>query len=197
MLLLEFCKTCQDTFRTPVSNFWKLACSLCHQGSRWNLSDSCLKPNTKCYLLKWKYSITAYIYRAYSRRFFFGYESNIQIGALSKKCQKCFLFCVFFSIFAPFTLISPVIRQKDKFQNGGNKKSKHPKFLEKRTFTPWYTHVINICFSENLACFTFLLPPFRDSPFCRFLTSCYLFLETSHPCPYVIEKADLAIESQQ
>ena len=67
---------------------------------------------------------------------FFGYESNIQIGALSKKCQKCFLFCVFFSIFAPFTLISPVIRQKDKSQNGGNKKSKHPKFPEKRTFTP-------------------------------------------------------------
>ena len=25
---------------------------------------------------------------------------------------------------------------------------------------------MNVPFSENLACFTFLLPPFSDSPFC-------------------------------
>ena len=29
---------------------------------------------------------------------------------------------------------SPVIRQKDKSQNGGNKKTKHAEFSEKRTF---------------------------------------------------------------
>ena len=29
---------------------------------------------------------------------------------------------------------SSVIRKKEEFQNGGNKKSKHAKFSEKRTF---------------------------------------------------------------
>ena len=35
-----------------------------------------------------------------------------------------------------------VIRQKGKSQNRGNKKAKHAKFSEKRTFlTPWYAYV--------------------------------------------------------
>ena len=35
-------------------------------------------------------------------------------------------------------IISLVIRQKGKSQNGGNKKAKHAKFSEKGTFlTPW------------------------------------------------------------
>ena len=37
---------------------------------------------------------------------------------------------------------SSVIRQKDESQNGDNKKTKHTKFSEKRTFlTSWYAHV--------------------------------------------------------
>ena len=37
---------------------------------------------------------------------------------------------------------SSVIRQKDEYQNGCFKKTKHAKFSEKRTFlTPWYAHV--------------------------------------------------------
>ena len=65
-----------------------------------------------------------------------------------------------------------LIRQNGKSQNGGNKKIRHAKFSEKRTFlTPWYAYV-RVCvrrkvyfFSENLACFVFVLPPFCDSPF--------------------------------
>ena len=53
----------------------------------------------------------------------------------------------------------PVIRQKSDSQNGGNKKAKHAKFSEKRTFLT-YQRVTNVRFSENLACFAFLLPPF-------------------------------------
>ena len=64
---------------------------------------------------------------------------------------------------------SSVIRQKWESQNGGNKKAKHAKFSEKRTFfTPRYAHVSGgkkCSFSQNLACFTFLLPPFWDSLF--------------------------------
>ena len=62
---------------------------------------------------------------------------------------------------------SLVMREKDESQSGGNKKAKHAKYSEKRTFlTPLmhtrtyaYLGVRNICFSKNLACFTFLLPP--------------------------------------
>ena len=37
---------------------------------------------------------------------------------------------------------SSVIRQKGESQDGGNKKTKHPKFSEKRTFlNPWYARV--------------------------------------------------------
>ena len=54
------------------------------------------------------------------------------------------------------------------WEDGCNKKAKHAKFSEKRTFpTLWYAHVgvRNVRFSENLACFAFLLPPFWYSPF--------------------------------
>ena len=59
----------------------------------------------------------------------------------------------------------PVIRQKSDSQNGGNKKAKHAKFSEKRTFLT-YQGVTNVCLSENLACLSFLLPQFWDLPFC-------------------------------
>ena len=63
-----------------------------------------------------------------------------------------------------------VIRHRGESQNGGNKKAKHTNFSEKRTFlTPWYTRVRGVRyvrFSENFVCFSFLLPPFWDSPFC-------------------------------
>ena len=36
-----------------------------------------------------------------------------------------------------------------------------------------YQGVRNVCFSENLTCFVFLLPPFWDSPFC-FITDEFL-----------------------
>ena len=69
---------------------------------------------------------------------------------------------------------SSIIRQKGESQNGGNKKTKHAKFSAKtnisypliRTRTSAYQGVRNVCFSENLACFVFLLPPFLDSLFC-------------------------------
>ena len=55
---------------------------------------------------------------------------------------------------------SSVIRQKAnlKSQSRGNKKAKHAKFSKKSKH--------NVRFSENLACFAFLLPQFWDSPFC-------------------------------
>ena len=64
--------------------------------------------------------------------------------------------------------------QKGESQNGGNKNTKHAKFSEKKNFfyplirtrTCAYQAVKNVRFSENLACFVFLLPPFRDSFFC-------------------------------
>ena len=47
-----------------------------------------------------------------------------------------------FSIEALHTLILSIIKQKGESQNRGNKKAKHAKFSEKRTFlTPWYAHV--------------------------------------------------------
>ena len=69
---------------------------------------------------------------------------------------------------------SSVIRQKGECQNGGNKKAKRAKFSKKnKHFYPLirkrvcaYQRVRNVRFSENLACFAFLLPPFWDSPFC-------------------------------
>ena len=71
-------------------------------------------------------------------------------------------------------LYSSVIRQKGESRNGGNKRAKHAKFSEKRTFlTSWYAHlrtcayhgVRNVRFSENLACFAFMLLRFEIRPF--------------------------------
>ena len=61
--------------------------------------------------------------------------------------------------------------QKGESQNGGNTKTKHAKFSEKRTFLTTYQVVgdklvRNVRFSENLACFVFLLPQFWDFTFC-------------------------------
>ena len=60
--------------------------------------------------------------------------------------------------------VSSIIRQKGESQNGGNKKTKHVIISEKRTFlTPFdaHTYVSHVfIFSEHLACFVFLLPPF-------------------------------------
>ena len=63
-------------------------------------------------------------------------------------------------------------KAKCESQNGGNKKAKHAKFSEKQTFlTPWYARtcvyqgVRDIRFSEYLACFAFLLPPFEIRSF--------------------------------
>ena len=54
------------------------------------------------------------------------------------------------------------IRQKGESQNGGNKKAKHAKFFEKRTFlrirTCAYQEERNVSFSENLTCLASLLP---------------------------------------
>ena len=53
--------------------------------------------------------------------------------------------------FVKFGAISMVIRQKDESQNGGNKKVKHAKFSEKRTFlTPWYAHVQGVMVKKGL-----------------------------------------------
>ena len=60
-----------------------------------------------------------------------------------------------------------VIRQKSKSQNGGNKKTKHAKFFQKRIF------LAPFLFSENLMCFVFLLPAFWDSPFCLITNATY------------------------
>ena len=65
-----------------------------------------------------------------------------------------------------------VIRQKGESQNGGNKKANKKWtfvttwYAQVRTCTCAYQGVRNVRFSENLACFTFLLPPFWDSSFC-------------------------------
>ena len=58
--------------------------------------------------------------------------------------------------------MSSVIRQKGESQNEGSRNAKHAKFSEKQTFrvrTCTYQGVRNVRFSENLACFAFLLPP--------------------------------------
>ena len=44
-----------------------------------------------------------------------------------------------------------VIRQKDESQNGGNKKAKHAKFSERRTFPTPNTHTY-ACVSEGKKC---------------------------------------------
>ena len=70
--------------------------------------------------------------------------------------------------------ISAVVRQKCETQHGVNKKTKHAKFSEIEndyfllpdTHTCTYQGVRNVRFSENLACFDFLLPLFWDSLFC-------------------------------
>ena len=57
-------------------------------------------------------------------------------------------------------IISLVIRQKGKSQNGGNKKAKHAKFSEKGTFlTPWYTHDV---FMVAIHHFTISVTPNRS-----------------------------------
>ena len=68
-----------------------------------------------------------------------------------------------------------VIWQKGESQKGGHKNTKYAKFSEKRTFfhplirtrTCAYQRVKNVRFSEKLAYFVFLWPPFWDSPFCH------------------------------
>ena len=73
--------------------------------------------------------------------------------------------------------LSSVVRQKGESQNGCFKKIKHAKFFEKEHFLPLdiatlllascaYQGVLNVRFSENLACFVFLKHPFWDSSFC-------------------------------
>ena len=64
---------------------------------------------------------------------------------------------------------SSVIRQKVESQNGGNKKAKHAKFSEKRTFlTPGYAHIrVRI---RGWEMFVF-------SEIWRALLSCYLLFE--------------------
>ena len=57
-------------------------------------------------------------------------------------------------------IISLVIRQKGKSQNGGNKKAKHAKFSDKGTFlTPWYTHDV---FMVAIHHFTISVTPNRS-----------------------------------
>ena len=61
-------------------------------------------------------------------------------------------FRLLYSNFSQNWSMSWVIKQKEESQNGGNKKPKHAKFFEKRTFlTSWYARA---------------LPPFWASPFC-------------------------------
>ena len=49
------------------------------------------------------------------------------------------------------SLKSSVIKQKGESQNGGNKKTKHAEFSEKRRFlTPWYVHVWRALLSSYL-----------------------------------------------
>ena len=89
------------------------------------------------------------------------------------KKQKDTSKCIFLTTWWNSESNSLVIKQKGESQNGCFKKTKPAKFSEKRTFlTPCkkvccaYQGVINTRFSENLACFVFLKPPFWDSPFC-------------------------------
>ena len=63
---------------------------------------------------------------------------------------------------------SLIIKQKDKSQNGGSKKTKHAKFSQK---TNMHTYICvsegkKCFFSGNLECFVFLVPSFWDAPFC-------------------------------
>ena len=49
-----------------------------------------------------------------------------------------------------------VTKQKGESHNGGDKKTTHLKSSEKYV---WVSGVRNLGFSENFACFVFLLPP--------------------------------------
>ena len=63
----------------------------------------------------------------------------------------------------PTSVLSPVIRQKGGSQNGSSKKQSTPNFPKNEHFLPptyAYQGVRNVRFSENLACFVFLVPPF-------------------------------------
>ena len=70
---------------------------------------------------------------------------------------------------ANLTCMSSVIRQNGESQNGCFKKTKHTKFPKNEHFLPLdalhtctcaYQGVRMVRFSENLACFVFLKPPF-------------------------------------
>ena len=83
-----------------------------------------------------------------------------------------------------------VIRQKSESQNGGNKKAKHAKFSEKRTFlTPWYGHVLvrvrgykMFVFPKNLACLLSCYLRFEIHPFALLPTTNQIQL-----CKYTME----------
>ena len=84
----------------------------------------------------------------------------------------------FWKYFQISSMSSSVIRQKRESQNGGSKIIKHPKFSEKQHFLhlDTYTHEVrNVCFSENLVWFVFLLLPFWVSSF-SLITDELLFL---------------------
>ena len=76
------------------------------------------------------------------------------------------------------TLKSWLIKQKGKSQNGRKKKTKHAKFSKKAsisypliaTHAFAYQGVKNVNFSENLALFVFLEPPFEIRLFALLLT---------------------------
>ena len=63
---------------------------------------------------------------------------------------------------------SSVIRQKVESQNGGDKKTKHTKYLKKQThLTPWYAHIPvgKKCFFFRKFCvFCFLMTSFEKFP---------------------------------
>ena len=69
-----------------------------------------------------------------------------------------------FGKIAQLPLVSSVIRQKGKSQNGCFKKTKHAKFSEKTNIsyrlTCAYQRIRNVCFSKNLMGFVFLKHPF-------------------------------------
>ena len=54
------------------------------------------------------------------------------------------------------------------------RKQSMPNFPKKRRCA--YQEVRNVRFSENLACFVFLLPPFWDSPFCPITNELKVFI---------------------
>ena len=91
---------------------------------------------------------------------------------------------------------SSVIRQKGESQNRCFKKTKLAKFSEKRTFlTLQYAHegVRIVLFSENFACFAFLLPPFWDLPFCLITNETLTFTKARKLKKMITEKLYLKI----